>query len=35
MGKFYRQLANNVDSTITSDFCGRITNDADIPFSNV
>ena len=35
VGKFYRNLANNVDNAITSDFYGRITNDADIPSSNV
>ena len=30
VGKFYRNLAENVDTFPGSDFCGRITNDADI-----
>ena len=35
VGKFYGNLANNVDNAITSDFYSRITNDADRPSSNV
>ena len=35
VGKFYRNLANDVDNAITSDFYSRITNDAGIPSSNV
>ena len=35
VGKFYRNLANNVDSAVTSDFYGRIADDADIHFSDV
>ena len=34
VAKFYRNLANNVDSAVTSDFYGRIANDADIPSSD-
>ena len=30
VGSFYRNLANNVDNFLGSDFYGRITNDADI-----
>ena len=30
LGKFYRNLADNVDTFLGSDFYGRITNDADI-----
>ena len=30
VGQFYRNLAENVDTFPGSDFCGRITNDADI-----
>ena len=33
--KFYRNLADNVDSSLVSDFYGRIANDADIPRDNV
>ena len=35
MGKFYRNLANNIDSAVTSDFYGKIANDANIPPSDV
>ena len=31
MGKFYKDLADNVDSAVRSDFNGRIANDVDIP----
>ena len=31
LGRFYRNLADNVDSSLGSDFYGRIANDADIP----
>ena len=31
MGSFYRNLADNVDSFLGSDFYGRIANDTDIP----
>ena len=31
VGKFYRSLADNVDTFLGSDFYGQITNDADIP----
>ena len=31
VGKFYRNLADNVDTFLDSDFYGRIINDADIP----
>ena len=30
VGKFYRNLADNVDTFLGSDFYGRITNDTDI-----
>ena len=30
LGKCYRNLADNVDSFLGSDFYGRIANDADI-----
>ena len=33
--KFYRNLADNVDIFLCSDFYGRITNDADIPSEDV
>ena len=29
LGRFYRNLADNVDSSLCSDFCGRITNDCN------
>ena len=36
VGKFYRNFADNVDHDfLGSDFCGRIANDADIPFADV
>ena len=35
VGKFYRNLANNIDGAVTSDFYGRIANEADIPSSDV
>ena len=35
VGKFYRNLASNVDSAVTSDFYGRIADDADIHSSDV
>ena len=36
VGKFYRNLADNVDHDfLGSDFCGRIANDADIPSADV
>ena len=35
VGKFYRNLANNVDSAVSSDFYGRIANDANIPSSGI
>ena len=31
LGRFYRNLADNVDSSLSSDFYGRIANDADKP----
>ena len=30
VGKFYKNLVNNVDTFLGSDFYGRITNDVDI-----
>ena len=35
VGKFYRNLADNVDTFLGSDFYGRISNDADIPSEDV
>ena len=35
IGKFYRNLADNVDTILGSDFYGRIANDADIPSEDV
>ena len=35
VGKFHRNLADNVDPFLGSDFCGRITNDAEIPSEDV
>ena len=35
VGKFYRNLADNVDTFLGSDFYGRIANDADIPSEDV
>ena len=35
MGRFYRDLVNNVDSAVSSDFCCRITDDADTPSDNI
>ena len=33
--RFYRDLANNVDSVVISDFYGRIANVADIPSDDI
>ena len=35
MGKFYRNLEDNVDTFLGCDFYGRIANDADIPSEDV
>ena len=35
VGKFYRNLADNVDMILGSDFYGRIASDADIPSEDV
>ena len=35
VGKFYRNLADNVDTFLCSDFYGRITNDADVSSEDV
>ena len=35
VGSFYRNLADNVDNFLSSDFYGRITNDVDIPSEDV
>ena len=35
VGKFYRNLADNVDKLLGSDFYGRIANDTDIPSEDV
>ena len=35
VANFYRNLADNVDNFIGSDFYGRITNDANLPSEDV
>ena len=35
MGKFYRNLANNVNNAVTSGFSCIIAKDADIPSNDV
>ena len=35
IGNFYRNLADNVDNFVGSDFYGRITNDANLPPEDV
>ena len=35
MSRFYRDLTNNFDSAVNSDFYGRLANDTDIPSENV
>ena len=35
LGRFYRNLAGNVDSSLGSDFYGRIASDVDIPTDDV
>ena len=35
LGKFYRNLGDNVDSFSESDFYGRIANDADVSSQDV
>ena len=35
MGNFYRNLADNVDNILGSDFYGKIANDTNIPPENV
>ena len=35
MGSFYRNLADNVDNFLGSDFYGRIANDANIPSEDI
>ena len=35
IGSFYRNLADNVDNFLGSDFYGKITNDVDIPSEDV
>ena len=35
MGKFWRNLGDNVDTFLGSNFYGRIANDADIPSEDV
>ena len=31
MGKFYRNLAQDIDSSVNEDFNGKIANDAEMP----
>ena len=33
--RFYRDLPDNVDSAVRSDFYGRIANDVDVPLDDV
>ena len=35
LGRFYRSLANNIDSSVNESFYGKIANDADIPPKDV
>ena len=35
VGRFYRNLADNVDNFLGSDFYGQITNDYNIPSEDV
>ena len=35
VGSFFRNLADNVDNFLGSEFYGQITNDADIPSEDV
>ena len=35
VGRFYSDLANNVDSAVNSNFYGRIANEVDIPSEDV
>ena len=35
VGRFYRNLADNIDNFLGSDFYGRIANDSDIPSEDV
>ena len=35
MGRFYRDLADNIDNFLVSDFYGQITNDYNIPSEDV
>ena len=35
VGKFHRNLADNVDNFLGSEFYGKITNDANIPSEDV
>ena len=35
VGRFYKNLADNVDNFLGSDFYGQITNDCNIPSENV
>ena len=35
VGNFYRNLAENVDNFLGSEFYGRITNDANLPSADV
>ena len=35
VGSFYRNLADNVDNFLGSDFCRRIANDANIPSEDI
>ena len=34
-GRFYNDLANDVDSAVNSNFYGRVANDVDIPSEDV
>ena len=35
VGSFYRNLADNINNFTGSDFYGKMTNDASIPFEDV
>ena len=35
VGRFYKDLANNINNTVNSNFYRRIANDADIPSEDI
>ena len=35
IGRFYRNLTNNIDSSVNENFCGKMANAANIPSEGV